>query len=184
MSLDPFVGEIKIFGFNYAPQGYLLCQGQLIPISQNTVLFALIGTNFGGDGVQTFALPDLQGRVPVGQGQVAGLPSYSIGEKGGNVAITLSVSNMPQHTHPATGIVVNLPVSTGAGDTTSASGAFLANTGSEVFSSVNTPNQNYGSLSVSGTTGLAGSSIPINVMNPYLVLNYSIATEGIFPSRS
>lgn len=184
MSTEPFIGEIKILGFNFAPQNYQICAGQLLPISQNAALFSLLGTTYGGNGIQTFALPDLQGRMPIGQGSGPGLPVHNMGEISGATNVTLLTSNMPAHVHPATGIVVNVPVSTSAGDTASPSGAFLANTGAEVFSSVNTPNQNYGSLSVSGTTGIAGSATPISIMNPYLVVNYSIAIYGIFPSRS
>jgi microcystin-dependent protein len=183
MSLEPFIGEIKIFGFNFAPRGYMTCQGQIISIQQNTALFSLLGTYYGGNGQSTFGLPDLQGRMPIGQGTGAGLPTYNLGEKAGTTSVTIATSNMPAHNHVATGITVNLPVSTGGGDVASPEGAYLANTGAEVLSSVSTPGKNYGALAVSGTTGIAGSSTPLGIINPYLVINYSIATEGIFPSR-
>jgi microcystin-dependent protein len=184
MSTEPFIGEIKILGFNFAPRGYQTCSGQILPISTNTALFSLLGVNYGGDGQTTFALPDLRGRMPIGQGQGPGLPDYVLGENDGTTTVSILPSNMPAHNHPATGITVDIPVSTGGGDAASPEGAYLANTGVEVFSSISTPSKNYGALSISGATGIAGSSIPISVMNPYLVINYSIALEGIFPSRN
>lgn len=183
MSTEPFIGEIKILGFNFAPRGYMTCQGQILSIASNTALFSLLGTNYGGNGQNTFGLPDLQGRMPIGQGQGSGLPNYVLGENGGATSVSILTSNMPAHNHAATGITVNMPVSTGGGDVASPDGAYLADTGVEVLSSISTPGKNYGALTVAGATGIAGSSIPISVMNPYLVINYSIATEGIFPSR-
>ena len=183
MSTEPFIGEIKIFGFNFAPQGYQTCQGQLVPINQNQALFSLLGTFFGGDGVQTFQLPDLQGRMPIGQGNGAGLPSYAIGQKDGSNAITLQQGNLPPHAHPAQGIVVNMPVSANLGDSDAPNGAYLAKATTDFYSSGATAGNNYGPLAVSGTTGITGSSVPLAVMNPYQVINYCIATTGIFPSR-
>lgn len=184
MSTEPFIGEIKILAFNFAPRGYMTCQGQTLSIAQNTALFSLIGTYYGGNGQTTFQLPDLQGRMPVGQGQGAGLPSYVMGQKSGTPSTTLLISNIPAHNHPAAGIAVSLPVSTGGSDTSSPQGAYLADTGTEMFSSVPTAGKNYGPATVSGTTGISGSSLPFSIMNPYLTINYSIATEGIFPSRN
>lgn len=184
MSTEPFIGEIKILGFNFAPRGYLTCQGQLMSISQNTALFALIGTYYGGDGQSTFALPDFQGRAPVSQGQGTGLPSYLIGEKAGSTSVSLLTANLPAHVHSGTGISVSIPVSTGGSDTASPEGAFLCDRGVEVYSSIATSAKNYGAPTVSGNTGIIGSSLPLGIMNPYLTINYSIATEGIFPSRS
>jgi len=184
MSTEPFIGEIKILGFNFAPRGYTTCQGQLMSIAQNTALFALIGTYYGGDGQVTFALPDLQGRVPIGQGQGAGLPLYSIGEIGGSPSLTLLTQNLPAHVHSGTGISINIPVSTGDPDIASPENAFLSDRGVEVYSSIATSGKNYGAPTVSGNTGITGSSIPLDIMNPYLTINYSIAVEGIFPSRN
>jgi len=183
MSTEPFIGEIKILGFNFAPLGYLTCQGQLLSIAQNTALFALIGTIYGGDGQTTFALPDLQGRAPVGQGQGAGLPSYLIGGEAGNTSTSILTANLPAHVHPGTGLSVSIPISTGGSDTASPEGAFLCDRGVEVYSSIATAGKNYGASTVSGNTGITGSSIPVGIMNPYLTINYSIATEGIFPSQ-
>lgn len=184
MSTEPFIGEIKILGFNFAPKGYMTCQGQILSIAQNTALFSLLGTTYGGNGQQTFGLPDLQGRMPIGQGQGPGLPFHSMGEVSGTTAVTLLTSNMPAHVHPATGITVNIPVAAGGGDTDIPKGAYLAQATGDFYSSISTPDTNYGPLTVSGVTGIAGSGQPIAIMNPYLVINYSIATQGIFPSRN
>lgn len=184
MSTEPFIGEIKMLGFYFPPQGYLTCKGQLMSIAEYTALFALIGTNYGGDGQTTFALPDLQGRTSIGQGQGAGLPAYLIGEEAGSTNVSLLTANLPAHVHPGAGISVNIPVSTGGPDTASPEGAFLCDRGVEVYSSIATASKNYGAITVSGNTGATGSSAPFGIMNPYLTINYSIATEGIFPSRS
>ena len=184
MSTEPFIGEIKILGFNFAPQGYQTCQGQLMSIAQYTALFSLIGTYYGGDGQTTFVLPDLQGRASIGQGQGVGLPSYLIGETAGSTTTSLLTANLPAHVHSGTGISVSIPVSTGGSDIASPEGAFLCDRGVEVYSSISTSGKNYGASTVSGNTGSTGSSIPLDIMNPYLTINYSIAVEGIFPSRS
>ena len=109
MSIEPFIGEIKIFGFNFAPVGYQLCNGQIISIAQYTALFSLLGTTYGGNGQTTFALPDLQGRAAKSQGQGVGLPNYVMGQIGGSTSVTISQSNMPAHNHSAAGITANLP---------------------------------------------------------------------------
>ena len=184
MSTEPFIGEIKLLAFDFAPRNYQPCGGQLMSIAQNAALFSLLGTLYGGNGIQTFGLPDLRGRIPIGQGNGRGLPVHSMGELAGTTSITLTTQNLPMHNHAATGITVNLPVSTGGGDASSPQNSYLADKGTEVFSSVSTPGANYGSLSVSGQTNIAGSNIPFEIMNPYLVMNYSIAINGIFPSRN
>lgn len=184
MSTEPFIGEIKIFGFNFPPLGYMACQGQLISIAQNTALFSLIGTYYGGNGQTTFALPDLQGRVAKSQGQGPGLPNYVMGQAGGVTSVTILTSNMPAHVHPAAGITANLPVASGAGTVNSPVGNYLAQSPVDMYATAATAGKNYGALAVSGNTGSAGSSIPLNIENPYLVVNYSIATQGIFPSRN
>lgn len=184
MSTEPFIGEVKTFGFNFAPRGYMLCEGQTISIAEFTALFSLIGTTYGGNGTTTFNLPDLQGRVPIGQGQGPGLPDYTMGESSGSPTVTLSTSNLPAHIHSGFGLTVSIPVSTGGTDTTSPEGAYLADRGAEVYSSVPTPGKLYGQSALSGATSISGSSLPVGIMNPYLVLNYSIAVEGIFPSRN
>ncbi len=184
MSTEPFIGEIKLLGFNFPPKGYQLCQGQILSIASNTALFSLLGTTYGGNGQTTFGLPDLRGRMPIGQGQGLGLPGHSMGEASGNTSVTLLTSNLPAHNHPAQGITVNIPVSTGGADATSPAGAYLAAAPTDFYSSVPTSGANYGTLNVGGTTGISGSNMPVSIMNPYLVMNYSIAIYGIFPSRN
>lgn len=184
MSTEPFIGEVKVFGFNFAPVSYMLCQGQSLSIAQYTALFALIGTTYGGDGQTTFDLPDLQGRVPINQGQGPGLPAFNIGESSGSTSVTLTTPNLPAHIHVGIGLSVSIPVSTGGADSTSPEGAYLADRGAEVYSSQATPGKYYGPSTFGGNTGPSGSGLPVDISNPYLVLNYSIAVEGIFPSRN
>jgi len=184
MSTEPFIGEIKIFGFNFAPKGYATCQGQILPISTNTALFSLLGTTYGGNGQTTFGLPDLQGRMPISQGTGPGLPTYVMGEMAGTTNVTLLTPNLPPHVHAAQGITVNVPVATTGGDTDSPAGAYLGQASGDFYSSAPTPNANYGALAVAGQTGIAGSGTPVSIVNPYLVVNYSIAINGIFPSRN
>ena len=183
MSTEPFIGEVKIFGFNFAPISYMLCQGQLLSIAENTALFALLGTMYGGDGQVTFGLPDLRGRVPIGQGQGAGLPFYTQGEIGGSTTVTLTTPNLPMHNHAATGINVRIPV-TAASEDTSATNSYIGNDIADTFGPQASPTASLGAPVVSGSTAFAGSNQPFSIQNPYLVINYSIAIEGIFPSRN
>lgn len=183
MSTEPFIGEIKIFGFNFAPQSYMTCQGQILSIAQNTALFSLLGTTYGGNGQTTFALPDLQGRVPIGQGTGPGLPGYTMGQVGGTPTTTLISSNMPIHNHAATGINVRIPV-TSASEDSSATNNYIGNAVNDTFGPVASPTASLGAPVVSGATAMAGGSQPFSIMNPYLAINYSIAIFGIFPSRN
>ncbi|WP_163407490.1 phage tail protein [Flavobacterium ajazii] len=185
MSTEPFIGEIKILGFNFAPRGYATCQGQIISIAQNTALFALLGTNYGGNGQTTFGLPDLQGRVPIGQGQGGGLPNYTIGETSGATTATLLLSNLPQHIHTLNNVSVKIQASSANADESVPEGNFPATTTTPSFSG-NGATQNVftGGTTVSGTTDATGGNSPFSILNPYLTINYSIATEGIFPSRN
>ena len=164
--MDPIIGQIILIGFNWAPQGWALCNGQLLPISQYNALFSLIGTTYGGDGRTTFALPDLRGRVPVHQGNGPGLTPRVMGEASGTEAVTLTLPEIPMHTHTAT--VSAQPASRG-GTVLAASG--LLNTGPS-------------DLVLAPTTiSPAGGSMPHQNMQPYLVMNYIIALEGIYPTR-
>lgn len=182
MSFDPFIGEIRIFGFNFNPVGHQMCNGQLLSIAQNTALFSLLGTMYGGNGQTTFGLPNLQGRIPIGQGQGPGLPDYSMGEQSGITSAYILQTNMPAHTHPATGISINVPVYEGGADTDSPVNAVLANTSSGFYADAT--NGSGAAVVASGVTAPTGSSMPFGIENPYLTLNYSIATQGIFPSRN
>ncbi len=182
MSTDPFIGEIKILGFSFAPIGYQSCNGQLLSIAENTALFSLIGTNYGGDGQVTFSLPDLRGRTPIHQGEGPGLPEYAIGEVGGNPNATLLTTNMPAHSHAAIGINVRIPVTANSEDSV-ATNQYIGNATSDTFGP--TPSTaSLGAPIVSGNTAQAGGGLPFSIQNAYLTVNYSIAVEGIFPSRN
>ena len=178
MSADPMVAEICIFPFNFAPRGWAMCDGQLLAISQNTAVFSLLGTNYGGNGTSTFGLPDLQGSVAIHTDQYSGGGQYFIGESGGAENVTLLQAEMPQHTHTVTADGNHLH------DTlTSPSGGYLVNASPNLtFSS------GQGSPTIAGMNpamiGVAGSSTPHNNLMPYLTLNFCIALQGVFPARS
>ncbi len=168
---DPFVAEIRIFPFNFAPKGWAWCNGQIVPISQNTALFSLLGTTYGGDGKSTFALPDLQGRAPMHPGQGQGLSPHDLGETGGSETVTLLQSEIPAHAHAVTAsqadAIERFPagqlLATGVGV-----GAYAPASGTRQLSpSTLTP---------------AGGDQPHNNLQPYLVLSFCIALQGIFPS--
>jgi microcystin-dependent protein len=163
---EPFLGQISPFGFNFAPKGWALCNGQLLPISQNQALFSLLGTMYGGNGQTTFALPNLQGSVALGIGS-----AFNQGTAGGQAAHTLVVSETPAHTHAVS-------VSATAGQALTASNNFPAASSGYAYAT-GTPNTTLGA----GTSS-AGSSQPHNNMAPYLTINYCIALQGIFPARS
>jgi microcystin-dependent protein len=171
---DPFVAEIRILPINFAPKGWAFCDGQLLPISQNTALFSLIGTFYGGDGISNFALPNLQGNAPMFWGQGPGLVSYVEGERGGVETVTLLQTEMPAHTHQASGATGNGPTSPANNTWGTAAGR--------------TPPPSYvdGSPNVtmaSTTVAVTGGNLPHNNMQPYLTLNFCIALQGIFPAR-
>jgi microcystin-dependent protein len=180
---SPFVAEIKIFAGNFAPTGYATCDGQLLPISQNTALFSLLGTYYGGDGKSTFALPDLQGTVPVGAGQGSGLQEWFLGQQQGSETVTLLESEMPAHNHN-----VNAK-STAAGGVLTASGNSLALgtwiQGAQfgVIQQYSTSNAPVAQMAFNALTP-AGGSLPHNNMMPYLTMTYLIALQGIFPPRT
>lgn len=173
---NPFVGEIRIFAGNFAPTGWALCNGQLLPISQNTALFSLLGTQFGGDGKSNFALPNMQGSAPVHQGQGPGLTDRFMGEAGGESSVTLINSEMPFHTHTMTG-------GNKAGiDPNPGPDRIIGKTaGAAVYQ--DTTNANLVSLDPQALS-IAGGSVPHNNMQPYLVLLFIIAMQGVFPPRS
>jgi microcystin-dependent protein len=174
---EPFVGEIRIFGFNFAPQGWAFCQGQLLPIAQNTALFSLLGTTYGGNGISTFALPNLQGRVPVHQGQGAGLSPYNLGQSGGASTVTLAATQMPAHSHGvqclAGGGNVNTPVNNGFAEVTAGRGVVNLYAATSDGTTMNTA-----ALSSVGGGGAH------NNMAPFLGVSFCIALQGIFPSRN
>jgi microcystin-dependent protein len=167
----PFLGEIRLFAFNFAPTGWAACNGQVLAISQNTALFSLLGTFYGGNGTSTFALPNLQSRVPVHMGQGAGLSLYDIGQAGGVETVTLSAAQMPVHSHP---------LHVDASDATSddPGGHTLAKSKTHVYGAG--PG---GKLMNAKTVGDTGDSQPHTNIEPYLAVNFCIALTGVFPSR-
>ena len=172
---DPFVAEIRIFPFNFAPKGWAWCDGQLLPISQNTALFSLLGTTYGGDGKSTFALPDLQGSVPMHPGQGPGLSLHDLGEQGGSDTVSLLQSEMPAHSHTVQ--AANFPADIQAPTPTTA----LARThgGNSFYSGdPGTPTQ-----MAPQALPPAGSDFPHNNLMPYLTMYFNIALQGVFPPR-
>ncbi len=174
--MEPFIGQICIFGFNFAPRGWAFCNGQLMSIAQNAALFSLLGTTYGGDGVSTFAMPNLQGRAPVGMGTGAGLTTITQGEMSGVQQVTMSANQMPQHTHTAT--INPLADSLGTG-TDDPNNAYLVGGSLAMYST----SQDTKMATLNAVVSIAGGSQPLPILNPYLGVNYCIATEGIFPSR-
>lgn len=170
---DPFVAEIRIYPFNFAPRGWAFCDGQLLPIVQNTALFSLLGTTYGGDGRTNFALPDLQGRAPMAPGQGPGLSLYDLGQPTGTETVSLLESEMPAHAHVLQG-------TTDTAVTNDPSSAYLARPlgrGSNLYSPATA-----GAVPMQ-PTALAGSTLPHNNMQPYLALSFCIALQGVFPPR-
>jgi microcystin-dependent protein len=174
---DPFVAEIRIFGFQFAPKGWALCDGQILPLSQNTALFSLLGTFYGGDGKSTFALPNLQGSAAVNQGQSTTGTQYFIGEIGGSETVTLLVSEMPLHTHTMRDHDLDL------GELNAPSPAGNRVLAQSANSAIFTASANLNQMDFQGLPA-AGGNLPHNNMMPYLTLNFCIALQGVFPPRS
>lgn len=214
---EPFIGEIIMFAGNFAPRGWAFCAGQILPIAQNTALFSILGTTYGGNGQTTFALPDLRGRVPTGQGQGPGLPAVDLGEIAGTPTTTLTINQLPAHNHAAvfqgTASQVGAPtidVGTAAagalvnptnGSTSYLTAVTAATSGGDsvdfqgLYTSTAPATGAKGSLGgVNGggtvtptgtvTVGVAGNGLPFSITQPYLGINFIIATQGIFPSRN
>lgn len=165
--MTPFLGQILLVPYNFAPSGYAPCEGQLLTINENTALFSLLGNTYGGDGLRNFALPDLRGRVPIHAGQGPGLSNVALGEHGGAEKVALATANLPPHTHP-------IGASSAPATTDTPTSAVVASGGA------------YGSTSDTtlAPSGATGSGTPIDVRAPYLGLTYVIALQGIFPSRN
>jgi microcystin-dependent protein len=171
---QPFVAEIRIFPYNFAPRGWAFCNGQIMPIDQNTALYSLLGTTYGGNGQTTFALPNMQGRVPMNSGTGPGLDPYTLGESAGSATITLTASEMPGHQHAVSG-------------TTAAAG--LASPANNLWApgAGRTPPPLYQSSAPDKLmlpTGTVGGSQPHNNMQPFLCVNFCIALQGIYPARN
>ena len=164
---EPFLGEIRIFGFNFAPQGWAMCDGQLLPTKQNQSLYSLLGTTYGGDGQNTFALPDLRGRTPIHKSD-----DINMGQHGGDETVTLNLETMPTHTH-------TVQASEAVADTTKPAGAIFATTSSsEIYNQPANPN----ALRPDSLTPV-GHDQPHNNMQPFQVLNFCIALQGSYPTR-
>ena len=165
--MEPFIGQIQIFGFNFAPSGWAQCNGQLLSIASNSALFSLLGTFYGGDGRTTFAVPGLRGRTPIHQGNGPGLSAKSMGQRGGNENTTLTIANLPPHSH-------NRGISTAAGEENNPLNNFVA-------AHAGAFNEDASNQVASSNTG---SNTSFSNRDPYLVVNYCIALFGIYPSRS
>ncbi|HEY0797709.1 MAG TPA: tail fiber protein [Candidatus Baltobacteraceae bacterium] len=177
MAAEPFLVSITIWPANFAPIGWAFCAGQILPIAQNTAVFSLLGTTYGGNGTSNFALPDLRGRIPIGAGQGPGLSPYVIGQMGGTENTALTQSQMPSHTH-------GVNASSSIGNTASPAGGLLApvqpGTRPEYYSAVTSSPATMSPVMIQSS----GGSQPFSLLQPYLSLNYIIALQGVFPSRN
>ena len=194
--MEAYMGTVMAWAPNFAPRGWAFCQGQTLSISQNSALFALLGTTYGGDGQTTFRLPDLRGRIPLGAGNGPGLSSYDLGQSAGTENVTITLNEMPAHNHPAQTGNAPIQVSAANADTsTPANGLSIAIPGTVLgrdFTATLGFNSAAPSVTLNQATsgpasvnvGVAGGSQPHNNMQPYLALNFIICTEGIFPPRN
>jgi len=175
---EPYIAEIKMFGGNFAPRNYALCNGQIMAISQNTALFSLLGTTYGGNGTTTFALPNMQGRAPVHQGNGAGIDPVSLGEMAGETNVTLTTGNLPTHTHPISGALI---ANSNPGETPASNTLFTNSAPNQLYAAA----LGTGGLNLAPQTiTMAGGSLPHNNMQPYLAVTFIIALQGVFPARN
>ncbi|THD34760.1 MAG: phage tail protein [Sphingomonas sp.] len=182
---DVYLGQIVPFGFQFAPVNFAYCNGAILPISQYTALFSLLGTYYGGNGTTNFALPNLSGRAAIGQGQSPGTSNYVIGEQGGTENTTLTIGNLPAHNHTAT---LNATTAK-ATSQVAAAGSLLAksvDSGGTAVPDIYVPAGTSGAQVALGglTVGVTGNNQPFSILQPYLAINYCIATSGIYPSRN
>lgn len=174
---EPYLGEIQAVGFNFCPNGWLEANGQLLPIAQNSALFSLLGVTYGGDGQTTFALPDLRGRVPVHAGQGPGLSLYTQGQMGGTESVTLTTTNMPAHNHNP-----RIQVSRIDATLRNPIDAYVARAAGDAYEKDTAP-QGHQMAADAIVSQTVGGSQPFSTMQPYLVLRYCVAVQGVFPSR-
>lgn len=179
--MEPFIGEIIMFGGNFAPRNWALCNGQLLSINENSALFSILGTTYGGDGRTTFGLPDLRGRVAMHEGTGPGLSTRRLGEKGGSETNILNVNQLPSHNHVASGAVSPQCANAG-GDETNPGGGYMATAGTDLYAE--TPNAVMGESSVAITVGNTGANQSVNNVQPFQCVNYIICLIGTFPSRN
>jgi len=196
--MEPYLASLLIFGGNFEIRGFAFCWGQILSIAQNTALFSLLGTTYGGNGQTTFQLPDLRGRAPIGWGQGNGLSNYSLGQVGGTESTTLTINNMPAHTHAANvSSLTTTPSASTAAGTSNTPGPNLvpaalptigggpsATTIKGYAAKDNTTTLGTGTVSGTITINPSGGTQPFSIINPYLAVTYLIALEGIFPSRN
>lgn len=171
---NPFVAEIRIYPFNFAPKGWAFCAGQILPLSQNTALFSLLGTTYGGDGKSNFALPNLNGRIAMHPGQLSGGSLYDLGEEGGTEGVTLVLNQMPTHNHAQWGETI----ANANKGTPSNLATFAKSTGGAVYQTTNSV------VMAQNVVGFTGGNQPHNNLMPYLTLNYCIALQGVYPPRT
>jgi microcystin-dependent protein len=174
---DAYLGEIRMFGGTFAPSGWALCNGQLLPISQNNALFSILGTSFGGDGVSTFGLPNLQSRVPVHQGQGQGLSPYTVGQTGGSEQVTLLANQMPVHTHIVNASNTNASATTAGGNLPATVDPPRGQEAPKIYGSP------AATTMAANMIGSAGGSQPHTNIQPYQCVTFIIALQGIYPSR-
>jgi microcystin-dependent protein len=180
---EPFVGQMLFAGFNFAPNGWQLCDGSLLSIAVNTVLFDLIGTTYGGNGTTTFAVPDMRGRIPIHQGS-NGSSNYVIGQMGGNENVTLTFANLPAHSHSVS-ISGPLPASSAIATSAAPGGNAPANTARNLSYATSAPNVTLGSTATAtGTSGASGGNLPFPIIPPYTAVTCVISLFGVFPSQN
>ena len=196
--MEPYLASLLLFAGNFAIRGYAFCWNQIISIAQNSALFSLVGTTYGGNGQTTFALPDLRGRAPIGTGNAPGLGNYDLGQMAGATSTTLTINNMPSHAHIVSGTgLTSIPSASTAAGTTNTPGATLvpavppsigSGPGATQIKAYavadNTTTLAPGTVGGSTTTSPAGGTQPFSIQNPYTAMSWLIATEGIFPSRN
>lgn len=178
--MEGYIGEIRLFAGNFAPRGWMFCDGTIYSISTYEVLYTILGTTYGGNGQTTFGVPDLRGRIAVGTGQGAGLQNITLGQVGGTETVTMTTAQMPMHTHNAMATIA-FPSFSDSGNTGSPSGAILG--GLQGAYSTQAGDTNIASATASGALSAVGSGIPIDILQPVLAANYIICCEGIYPVR-
>lgn len=179
--MEEYLGIIKLFAGNFAPRGWAFCSGQILSIAQNTALFSILGTTYGGNGQTTFALPDLRSRVPVGTMQGPGLSNYALGQMTGTENTTMTIANMPAHTHAIAGSV-KIPTNDSNVDSDVPTGAYLGTPNESIYST--TTNGFAANAVTELTNSVSGNNVPFSNIQPVLAMNYIICLEGIFPSRN
>ena len=181
--MDEYIGIIKIFAGNFAPKGWMTCNGQILAISQYQALFSLLGTTYGGNGVTTFALPNLQSRVPIGMGRGPGLSAYVEGQMGGTETVTLNITNIPAHVHQVSG---NLSVKCNgnAANADTPESAYMAPSSTQIYNDAAAGGfMAADTVSINLPTTVVGTNAPFPIMNPYIAMNYIICWQGVYPSR-